>query len=97
MGQVSKFHVEVAFAVSGRQFQLVTVCNQLASLLPQPVFQHFPVVLGHLIIRLLGKHLDDVHDGKEPHLGLLVVDAANFVSFKNGEVFFHNGAVNFNW
>ena len=29
---------EVAFAVGGGQFQLVTICHQLTSFLPQPLF-----------------------------------------------------------
>jgi len=88
---------EVAFAVGGGQFQLVTICNQLTSFLLQTVFQHFPVALGGLVIRLLRQHPDDVHNGEKPRLGLLVVDAADFVPLKNGEVLFHNVGVSFSW
>jgi len=31
----------------------------------------------------------DVHDGKPPGFGFLVIDAADFVAFENGEVFVH--------
>ena len=41
------------------------------------------------MVRLLGQHLDDVHDGEEPGFGLLVIDAADLVAFKNCEVFVH--------
>jgi hypothetical protein len=75
---------EVAFAVGGFQFQLVTICNQLRSLLVQPVFQHFPVVLSRLVIRLLGEDSNDVHNRKPPRFGLFVVEAADSVSLKNG-------------
>ena len=75
--------------------QPVTVCHQLTAFLGKPLFQLVPVFSGPLKIRLRREDLDDVHDGEEPSLGLLVVGAADFVSFKNGEVFFHNGALNF--
>jgi len=74
----------------------VTICHQLAAFLPKPLFQLVPVFSGCLKIRLLGEHLNDVHNGEKPRLGLLVVDAADFVPFKNGEVFFHNVGVSFN-
>ena len=42
------------------------------------------------MFKLLRQHPDDVHQGKPPRLGRLVVDAADFVSFENSEVFFHD-------
>jgi hypothetical protein len=33
---------------------------------------------------MLGENLNDVHDGKEPGFGFIVVNAADFVFFKNG-------------
>jgi hypothetical protein len=80
---------EVAFAVGGRQFQLVTICNQLASFLAESVFQNLPVVSGGLEIRLLGENLDDVHDGEKPGFGLLVVEAADFALLEDGRDDFH--------
>ena len=84
---------EITFAVGGGQFQLVTICNQLTSLLVESVLQDFPVILGQLVIRLLRQHLNDVHDGKPPSLRRFVVMAADLMTFKNGEVFVHGCAV----
>ena len=39
----------------------------------------------------MGENLDDVHDGKEPGFRLLIVEAADFVIFKNGGDDFHGG------
>ena len=47
------------------------------------------------LIGLLGEYLNDVYYRKPPRFGLFVVEATNSVSFKNGQVFFHNGGVNF--
>ena len=86
----SSGHVrEIFFAVGGGHFQLVTICYQLTALFGQAAFEDFPVFSGRLIIRLLGEHADDVHDGKPPRLGSVVVVAANLVPFKNGEVTIH--------
>jgi hypothetical protein len=58
------------------------------------VFQDFPVVLSRLVIRLLGEDSNDVHNRKPPRFGLFVVEAADSVSLKNGQVFFQNYGVN---
>lgn len=79
----------VILPVGCGHLQLVTICNQLAAFLFEPVFEDFPVVLGRLVVRLLGEDLDDVHDGEPPGFGFLVIDAANFVAFENGEVLVH--------
>jgi len=68
---------EAHFSVLSGQFQPVTVCHQLTALLVQPLFQLVPILSGSLEIGLLSQHLNDVHDGKEPGFGLLIVDAAN--------------------
>ena len=38
---------------------------------------------------LLGEDLNDVYDGEPPGFGFLVIDAADFVAFEDGEVFVH--------
>ena len=80
---------EALFAILRRHFQLVTIRHQLTAFLAQPLFQLVPIFSGGSKIRLLGQHADDVHDGKPPRFGRLVVMAADFVAFKNGEVVFH--------
>lgn len=87
---------EALLAVLRCQFEPATVCHQLTTFLGKPLFQLVPVFSGRLKIRLLGKDFHDVHDGEEPRLGFLIVNAADFVSLKNGEVFFHSNGVNFN-
>jgi hypothetical protein len=44
---------KVAFAVGGGQFQSVTICHRLTSLLAQPLFQLVPMLSGRLVIGLL--------------------------------------------
>ncbi|MBW7893694.1 MAG: Fic family protein [Opitutaceae bacterium] len=56
----------------------------MASFFSQPVFQHFPIVSGRLKVWLLGKHLDNIHNGKPPRLGLFVVGAADLVLLEDG-------------
>ena len=87
IGDVGEAH----FTVVGGQFEPVTICHQLTSLFVQALSELVPVFSGGLVIGLLGEYLDDVHDGEEPSLGLFVVEAADSVSLKNGQVFFHNG------
>ena len=57
------------------------------------MFENFPVVLGSLVIRLLRQHLDDVHNGEEPCLGLFIVDAADFAFLEDGWNDFHRACV----
>jgi hypothetical protein len=66
----------------------LTVCYQFTSLFSQAAFEDLPILSGRLIIRLLGEDLDDVHDRKPPRFGLFIVEAADFVSLKNGQILF---------
>jgi len=68
----------------------VTTRHRLAAFLVEPLFELVPVLPGRLVIGLLGEDLDDVHDREEPRLSFLVVDAADSVSLKNGQVFFQS-------
>ena len=82
---------EIVFAVGGGQFQLVTICHQLTTLLGEAVLQDFPIISRRPIVSLLREHLDDVHDREPPRLGLLIVDTANFMLLKKGGVVLHGG------
>ena len=63
-------------------FQLVTICNRLISLFNQPEFQHFPVILGLIIIRLFSKHPTNINNGKEPFLFILIPCSPNLPLLK---------------
>jgi hypothetical protein len=80
----------VVLPVGRLHFELVTICNQLAALLFEPVLQHLPIILRGLVIRLLREHLNDVYDRKPPGFGFFVIDATDFVAFEDGEVFIHD-------
>src|SRR5260370_41387615 len=73
---------EIVLAVGGRQFHLVTDCHQLTAFFSQPFFQFVPVFPCGCWIRLLRQHLHNVHYGKPPSLGLLVVYTADGLIFK---------------
>ncbi len=89
VGDVGEAH----FAVVGGQFEPVTICHQLTAFLSEPLFQLVPILSGRLKIRLLGEDSDNVHNRKPPRFGLFVVNAADFVSLKNGQVFFHSSLI----
>ena len=84
---------EVVFAIRSGQFQSVTVCHRLTSLLGKSLFQLVPVLPGGLKVRLLGEDLDDIDDGEEPCVGLFVVDAADGVAFERGGDDVHGGTL----
>ena len=62
----------------------------MISLFAESLLQLVPVLSGCLVIRLLGKHLDNINDGEKPSLGLLIIEAADFVFLENGGDDFHS-------
>ena len=68
--------------LGGNQFQLVTFCNRLITLLLQTEFQHFPIILGQVIVWLLGQNTAHIHDGEVPFLLFIILYGTNFLFFK---------------
>ena len=64
------------FSVLGRQFQLVTVCHQLASFIAQALFEFVSVFPGNGRIRLLCEDADNVDDREKPRFRGFVVHTA---------------------
>jgi hypothetical protein len=56
----------------------------LAALLGEAVFQHLPIVTGNLVVGLLGKDLNDIHDREPPGFGGLVIAPSDLVLFEEG-------------
>ena len=67
---------ESLFSVFRGQFQLVTVCHQLAALSTQALFELVPVFPGDGRIRLLREDADDIDNREPPCLCCYVIDAA---------------------
>ena len=73
----------IVFPVFRRtHFQLVTRRNQLTALFYKPVFQHFPVVSGMVIVWLASQDCNHVHDGKIPFLPRCIPRHADFLVFE---------------
>jgi hypothetical protein len=62
----------------------VTICHRLTALLAKSLFQVVPILSSCLKVGLLRQHLNDVHDGEEPGLRLLVVGTANSLLLEYG-------------
>jgi hypothetical protein len=84
---------EAHLAVIGGQFELVTICHQLTSLLFQTLSELVPVLSGRLVVRLLRQHLDDVNDREQPCFGLVVVQTADFAFLEDHRQEFHRAAL----
>ena len=58
------------------------ICHQLTAFLAQPLFQLVPILSGGLAIGLLGQHLNNIDDRKQPRLSGLIKHAADCMLFK---------------
>ena len=73
---------EVALAVGGEEFQLVTICNQLIARNGHAMFEDLPVIARILAV---GKHGYNIHHRKQPSVGGIVPGGAHFSVIKEAD------------
>jgi len=67
------------FAVSGRQFESVTICNGFIPLIPQAFFQDPPIECRVFTVR---QNRDHIHNREVPLLGRIIPYCPDFLFLK---------------
>ena len=66
-------------AVCGQHFQTVTICNGFVSLLFEPAFQDFPIIVRVGTIR---QNADNINNGNIPFPGFVVPEGPHLAFFE---------------
>ena len=85
---IVKHICEIAFPIRGKQFQLVSVTNQLVSIPAKLSFKILPVIAILCIIILCVEHTDNVKYREPPLCSRLVPDSPHFAVVKESYRYF---------